>query len=746
MPKSPELERKRRQDREVDDHKYDMDRRERKKDREGRDKDTDGNKDRDRYKSKRDRGDEDTDGDRNRHGDREKGNSRYDSDRRERKRERSRSRDRSYKKEKKRRDYSESRSPSPSRKTKKREAKAAAKAAAKREAELENSRAMAELSMYSAADNPFHDVNLNQQFQWHKKRDKEKKQGLTAEDIIRKDTLRRKEAEEELEKLKKKRDEREIDRQLREEEENKQRRMAEDALMADWIAKEDDFQLEQSRRRAGIRLREHRAKAIDFLAINLRFTDPKSSRQTAAIGVLTNPHSREVEREEEEEGWGWADAGFEFEIDEPWKIFDNLTLEDCIELQNDIKMYLNLEKSPVNIEFWQAMHIVCEHHLADLQNLDHAASIRHSDPQVEEATTKIVSGLSLQRLTELEDRANGLLHSNQPVDSDFWELVLKKIHVEKAVAKLNSIHEIVLKNRLEQFKRRQRDDAAKVQAELGSTIAPRSENLYGGDIHAEAGTVPDEGAEADDEEEDEDDYVELYDREMSPVAIDPRTMNLEERRLPIVNEEDELHTLFAARHTITAANFVPKHAQQTRVMAHTVQSLSRPSAADLEAERVYREEAEREARELGSDESEEEFGDLDPGLDLPSTYDWSDRYRPRKPRFFNRVHTGYEWSKYNQTHYDTDNPPPKVVQGYKFNIFYPDLIDKSKAPTYYLKPVPDDPDTQIIVFTAGPPYEDIAFRIVRRPWEYSHRKGFRSTFDRGVLQLYLNFTRAFYRK
>lgn len=65
-----------------------------------------------------------------------------------------------------------------------------------------------------------------------------------------------------------------------------------------------------------------------------------------------------------------------------------------------------------------------------------------------------------------------------------------------------------------------------------------------------------------------------------------------------------------------------------------------------------------------------------------------------------------------------------------FHVF----SDKSKAPTYYLKSIPDDPDTQIIVFTAGPPYEDIAFRIVRRPWEYSHRKGFRSTFDRGVLQ------------
>jgi hypothetical protein len=63
-------------------------------------------------------------------------------------------------------------------------------------------------------------------------------------------------------------------------------------------------------------------------------------------------------------------------------------------------------------------------------------------------------------------------------------------------------------------------------------------------------------------------------------------------------------------------------------------------------------------------------------------YWWHNKYAPRKPKYFNRIHTGYEWNKYNQTHYDTDNPPPKVVQGYKFNIFYPDLLDKTKAPTY----------------------------------------------------------------
>lgn len=87
----------------------------------------------------------------------------------------------------------------------------------------------------------------------------------------------------------------------------------------------------------------------------------------------------------------------------------------------------------------------------------------------------------------------------------------------------------------------------------------------------------------------------------------------------------------------------------------TNQSVSRPSAADLEAEAYYREEAEREKRDLGSDESEEEFGDLDEGLDIApaaTNYDWSDRYRPRKPRFFNRVQTGFEWNQYNQTHYE----------------------------------------------------------------------------------------------
>jgi hypothetical protein len=146
------------------------------------------------------------------------------------------------------------------------------------------------------------------------------------------------------------------------------------------------------------------------------------------------------------------------------------------------------------------------------------------------------------------------------------------------------------------------------------------------------------------------------------------------------------------------------------------------------------------------------FGDLEEELGLTSevglvagNYTWQDKYRPRKPRYFNRVRAGYDWNKYNQTHYDFDNPPPKIVQGYKFNVFYPDLIDPTKTPQFFLEPADSD-EFCIIRFHAGPPYEDIAFKIINREWNRSRKRGFKCTFERGVLSLYFNFMTHWYRR
>jgi len=126
------------------------------------------------------------------------------------------------------------------------------------------------------------------------------------------------------------------------------------------------------------------------------------------------------------------------------------------------------------------------------------------------------------------------------------------------------------------------------------------------------------------------------------------------------------------------------------------------------------------------------------GLD-PAKIKW------RKPKYFNRVKTGYEWNKYNQVHYDLDSPPPKVVQGYRFSIFYPDLLDKNKTPTYKIHRT-ENPELVILQFIAGPPYLDIAFKIVNGEWEHSQKMGFQSMFSNGILHLSFNFKKYRYKR
>lgn len=77
----------------------------------------------------------------------------------------------------------------------------------------------------------------------------------------------------------------------------------------------------------------------------------------------------------------------------------------------------------------------------------------------------------------------------------------------------------------------------------GTTVSKPAAQAYGGDIQAAVVEVDDDEADDEADEEDEDDFVEDYERGMSPAPVDLRTMPLDERRLPIVNEEDQLRAL-----------------------------------------------------------------------------------------------------------------------------------------------------------------------------------------------------------
>jgi hypothetical protein len=311
---------------------------------------------------------------------------------------------------------------------------------------------------------------------------------------------------------------------------------------------------------------------------------------------------------------------------------------------------------------------------------------------------RLLSPKSFEELEALEMQINRKLDSNEPVDTDYWEQLLKSLLVWKAKARLKNLYKSVLGLRL---------PGAGMQAgaeaqDAGTKLQPSVNDLQG----------------------------------MSDSSL--KTGHTETMR------DKEENTVSTAA---TQTSHVPSGAPSARFAAPPNEDFSQATKA------LYEKEVAR-----GISENEEIFaGEED--VDTKSKALWSGKYRPRKPRYFNRVQMGYEWNKYNQTHYDHDNPPPKVVQGYKFNIFYPDLIDKTKAPTYKIEreggrkkgqsfaPAGEE-DTCLIRFISGPPYEDVAFRIVDKEWDYSAKRerGFRSSFDKAILQLHFQFKKVFYRK
>ncbi|ORX85106.1 hypothetical protein BCR32DRAFT_262515 [Anaeromyces robustus] len=490
---------------------------------------------------------------------------------------------------------------------------------------------------YTNTDNPFGDSNLTQKFVWQKKREQEAKQGITAADRLRLEKERHEETMMEMEKLKRRREERENEMKLREEEQMRLQRDQDRLALGDWEAKEKKFHLEQAKNRAKIRFREGRIKPIDILALNISSsTDPTIAENFESIDI-------------------------NMELDEPYKIFENLSQRELEELQGDIQYYLELENDEKNISFWKSLLIICDEEISKHKSIGGPSTGISDD--IEDEIHHLMENKTYNQLLKLEEQVKQKLSDGGPVDVEYWEVLLKALVVWKAKAKIKEIHTELLAKRIEQLREKQKLEMEK-EKEKGKN---ESENENDGD-------------------NDEDNH------------------NSENEHKNTINQK------YKNDDTISTNN----------------ESIKLTTGDD--------------------DDEEGDFESIDAIEENQKTYLWQDKYRPRKPRYFNKVHTGYEWNKYNQTHYDVDNPPPKVVQGYRFNIFYPDLIDKTKTPTYRIEKDSGYPDTIVIRFIAGPPYEDIAFRIVNREWEHSHKKGFRCSFDKNVLQLHFRFRRNYYRR
>lgn len=336
---------------------------------------------------------------------------------------------------------------------------------------------------------------------------------------------------------------------------------------------------------------------------------------------------------------------------------------------------------------------------------------------------------SYEDLEVLEKQVRRKLSSNEPVDVDYWEHLLRNLIVWKAKAKLRSLTQSVIDSRLQALRTSQCEEAKNVGNKFSHVL--------------QKGSTPSRNLED----------IGSFDSELDAEPM--FKTRPEDRALKIVQETDILRSISEERLKVEKMGFVPMRQRSVQVPSTALQSTSLQTHAATHFDSKHEKDVSRATTALyereaarGVDENEEIFGgEEEVGSDTKPK--WAEKYQPRKPRYLNRVQMGYEWNKYNQTHYDHDNPPPKVVQGYKFNIFYPDLIDKTKAPTYKIErengrkrgqsfaPAGEE-DTCLIRFTAGPPYEDIGFRIVDKEWDFSAKRdrGFRSHFDKVFARLY----------
>lgn len=550
------------------------------------------------------------------------------------------------------------------------------------------------VSGYSNDSNPFGDSNLNEKFVWRKKIERDVQQGVPLEEFsVRAEKKKQRERMAEIEKVKKRREERALEKAQREEEMMMLQRERARAEADDFEKKEEEFHFDQSKVRSRIRLLEGRTKPIDVLTKYLDESDE-----------------------------------FDIELDEPYMVFKGLTIKDLEELHDDIKLHLDLDRAtPTHMEYWEALMVVCEWELGEARRKDaiDRARVRGEQPpaellaeerglhsSIETDVRNFLEGKTHEELVALRTQIESEMRSGKAKVVEYWEAVLKRLHIYKAKACLKEIHAKMLRKHLHRLEQpvkgenlkseEEETEEEEVEHETEDTRAFTPEPI----IHEEPPQF---------EAEEGSFSPQLLHGEETEEAIDPDEDRavLEEQRLAVLKE------------------------QQRRLKEALASKPAQP-VDDFEV---------RAKKVMGAmEEGDAVFGSgAEVNLDS-QVYWWHDKYRPRKPKYFNRVHTGYEWNKYNQTHYDHDNPPPKIVQGYKFNIFYPDLVDKTKAPTYFIEKDGDSTETCIIRFHAGPPYEDIAFRIVNKEWEYSHKKGYKCTFERGILHVYFNFKRYRYRR
>ena len=469
----------------------------------------------------------------------------------------------------------------------------------------------------------------------------------------------------------------------KDEEKRQEQQDKENELFKNWLDGEDAFLIENAKQRTKLRIKDGRAKPIDILCAYVEATSMEST---------------------------------DMDMKEPYLIFHGLEMDDLEDLHADIGVYQGLDDEQ-HPEFWDDMKVLAEYELrkkrreaAKKDKKLSAAQRRALDTGINDAVAKkIAETLRDKRLPELEalmDKVDSQLSQGQEVT--YWEYMKNELVGFLAKAKLRENHQIILEEKLmhlkeQSMKQDASDDDDEVVFDEADLMAIAEEDSDDDEPIVE-NIEPDLIPFKEVEKEIKFEAAEKYDgpRDGCVFTMGDKGLGYYEDSefvgLIILEPEADEANLLALRRHILFGEPAPR-LLGVKSAPQNLKPKAKAAGDDAGGDAFV---AAQQGKGMAADEVafSEQVEVKNSRLHL-----WRDKYKARKPRFFNRVHTGFEWNKYNQTHYDSDNPPPKIVQGYKFNIFFPDLIDKSKTPNFEINPIPTEPGFAILRFTAGPPYD-----------------------------------------
>ena len=271
--------------------------------------------------------------------------------------------------------------------------------------------------------------------------------------------------------------------------------------MREWVAKEDDFVLKQSKKKAQIRVQEGRARSVDWLAVTL--------------GVIDNTRDP-LEDEGDQE---------DLEIIDPSGVFEGIDLKQLQDLRKDIETYLSLESNLNNRKYWSALKIICK----DYESKAEPTPIHgRSNASVSADIDTLLSPKSLTQLKGLEEQIADKLQSNESIDVEYWEQLLRSVAVYKAKAELNIIYKSVIESRLSNLRQEQRIEAINLAKKLELLLSGHSDSISGQSLSSE--DRPSDAFE---------DVPEIeYSKSLDPDAL--LKVRVEDKHLDIVEEEDFL--------------------------------------------------------------------------------------------------------------------------------------------------------------------------------------------------------------